>query len=180
VGAVIGAVVFLGAAQAQAQQFGKQGDISFAGDRLMGFYIADADRADSQFTMGIAGPPLCCSIFQSPRLGIDGFIIDHLSLGGSIWIWHYSGPDRTGLLFGPRVGYAIPFSEHFGIWPRGGLTFWNTSRDDNDGIALTAEAMFYATPGEWGFLFGPTLDFEFDDPNWRSFGLIAGGVFGWL
>lgn len=170
-------------AHASAQVFSKQGDISFAADRLMGVYIVDRDgpNNNSDFLFGLGGPPGWGNFqYQMPRLGIDGFVIDHLSLGGSVTIGHDGNSDNTGFMLEPRVGYAIPIGGHFGFWPRGGITVWNGNRNNDDGVALTFEAPFWGAPSDWGFLFGPTFDFQFDNPHWHDFGLIAAGVFGWL
>jgi hypothetical protein len=183
-GMVAAATIFAGA-PALAQEFGQSGDVSFAADRLMGLYLLD--EVGDGVTLGLGGPPFGGFIYTMPRLGIDFFIIDGLSLGGSVVIWagdddRVDGDDDFGgIMFEPRVGYAINFSDSFGIWPRGGLTIWNI--EDFDGMALTAEAMFYGIPGDqWGFLFGPTLDIELvgDGSEGLAFGLIAAGVFGWL
>jgi hypothetical protein len=176
-----GLVVSLCHDRVQAQTFGQQGDVSFAAERLMGLYIVDADGRDSDFALGFGGPPPCCfGPFNSPRLGIDGFIIDSLSLGGSLVVGHDADPDNTWFLVAPRVGYAIGIGRSFGFWPRGGLTLWNGNGNDDGGVALTGEALFYGTPDQWGFLFGPTLDFQVDDPHWHALGLMTAGVFGWL
>ena len=65
------------------------------------------------------------------RAAVDGFIIDRLSLGGSIGFYSQSGDaDGSGFLIYPRVGYVIPISNVFSFWPRGGFSymhFENTS-----------------------------------------------------
>jgi hypothetical protein len=184
--ATLAAATLLVTTPALAQEFGMQGDVSFAADRLMGLYILD-DTGNDGLSLGLGtGPWFGLSPYTITRLGIDFFVIDSLSLGGTLAfvLGDNEGPgddDWNGFLLHPRVGYAIGFSDSFGIWPRGGITFWDI--EGNNEVALTAEAMFYATPGEkWGFLFGPTLDLgiagDFDET--LAFGLVAAGVFGWL
>lgn len=179
---------------ALAQEFGKSGDVSFAADRLMGVYFAS--EGDFDFTvLGIgSGPMGFAHPYTTGRLGIDFFVIDQLSLGGSLAIVHFNGEDdgpgdndATGFLIAPRVGYVINFTDSFGFWPRGGFTFRNGDDDGffffDDEFALTLEAIFFATPGDaWGFNFGPTLDVGLagDDDEGLVFGLLTGGVFGWL
>jgi hypothetical protein len=70
--------------------------------------------------------------------GVDYFVIDNLSIGGEVLFGltgssvtthpRNGGPDVTadgpsGTYFGimPRVGYNIPLSSLFSIWPRGGI-----------------------------------------------------------
>lgn len=169
------------AAHASAQTFGRRGNFSFAADRLMGLYLFDADGQNTEFIMGLGGPPRAgMGEFNSPRLGLDGFVTNGLSIGGSLWIWHHGNADWTGFLVAPRVGYAIPIGRHFGFWPRGGLTLWDGNHRDDDGVALTGEALFWGSPDKWGFLFGPTLDFQLNHAHAHSLGLLAAGVFGWL
>ena len=102
---------------------------------------------------------------------VDGFVIDRLSLGGSLAFFTQSGDaDGDGVLFSPRVGYAIPLSSVFTFWPRGGFTFLKLGEASLFG--LTAEAMFVAQPKpNWGILFGPTFDLGFigdagNDVDW--------------
>lgn len=178
---LMGLLACLSSAHASAQTFGRRGDISFAADRLMGVYIVDRDRANSDFIFGLGGPPGSgFGQYNAPRLGIDGFITNGLSLGGSLVVGHDGNSDSTGFLFTPRVGYAIPIGTHFGFWPRGGLTLWDGNHANDGGFAVTGEALFWATPADWGFLFGPTLDFQLDNPHTHAFGLMTGGVFAWL
>src|SRR6185503_15220765 len=70
-------------------------------------------------------------VYQAPRIGFDYFIINGLSLGGSFTIVSISTDAGSGtdILFAPRVGYAYMFSDMFGIWPRGGFSYWHQSVD---------------------------------------------------
>jgi hypothetical protein len=85
------------------------------------------------------------------------------------------------------VGYVIGFDDTWGFWPRGGVTFtsWDFNRPggEDDEVALSFEATFFATPVEhFGFNFGPALDLGLagDGDEAVSIGVFAGGVFGWL
>jgi hypothetical protein len=126
---------------------------------------------------------------QSPyhwgRAAVDGFIIDRLSLGGSIGFYSQSGDaDDSGVLLYPRVGYVIPISNVFSFWPRGGFSFLRW--DEASLFGFAAEAMFVASPHEdWHILFGPTFDFGFagsrdDNRDWSHFsiGFPAVGLMG--
>jgi hypothetical protein len=86
-----------------------------------------------------------------PRLSFDYFVIDGLTLGGSLGYISLGGtqsvtkfntpagpaalpPDHdhtsvTGFAFAPRVGYAYMFNDVIGIWPRGGFTYFHYSSE---------------------------------------------------
>jgi hypothetical protein len=191
-GVAIGAATLFGAAPAMAQAdvFGKQMDVAFGADRLFGISFAhrrdedrcgpgnrreDCEHDTTGFGLGWRGRD-AQTPFDVPRFAFDIFVIDSLSVGGSVGYASYStdrdpGPaiagdggdvDRTEWLFSPRVGYVIMFTDNFGFWPRGGITY-HSRKDDPDGRrrdrehgwALTFEAMFVWTPVQhFGFAFG--------------------------
>ncbi len=182
---------------AEAQSLGRKHDITFAADRLFGFYGIDTDldpgtdRDMTSYGLAYQSP---IGLFDVPRLGIDFFLIQQLSIGGSIG-WFVYDPDApgnndedvSGFIFSPRIGYVIPFNAEWGIWPRGGLTY--ASRDRNDvyhATAFTLEAHFYYMPAPAvGFMLGPVLDLGFSgerripgnqdaDYEERLFGLAFG------
>jgi hypothetical protein len=92
---------------------------------------------------------------------LDVFIVDRLSMGGSLGIYAQPGGFAgTGFLLSPRVGYDIPLSKIFTVWPRGGLTF--VKQDELTLLGVSLEPMFVLWPRpNLGVLLGPTLDFEF-------------------
>ena len=142
---------------ALAQPFGAQGDAAFSAERLFGINgthvyeeletpqgppgALDEEAEDSfiGINFGWRGPLAPqLSPFDSPRLSFDYFIVDGVSVGGSLG--YASGSDDTedfadqetpvstpsdysSFIFAPRGGYAFMFSETVGIWPRGGLTY---------------------------------------------------------
>jgi hypothetical protein len=182
--------VALLAPAARAQRFGRSGDVSLGADRLSGIYAFDEGADYTVFALG-AGPVYGSHPYTTPRLGVDVFVIDHLSIGGSLAFWAYSdgddegpgnrGDDDSGFLLYPRVGYALSFNDTFGFWPRGGLTF--RSFNGNDEVALSFEAMFFAVPVQnFGITFGPTLDAGLAGEGDEALvlGIIAGGLFGYL
>jgi len=90
-----------------------------------------------------------------------------------------------------------------GIWPRGGITYWSDSFDDQDDnlgdqdsneFGLTLEFHLVLVPIEHvGITVGPVLDFMFagevDRPNpnaqdpdlhTTSFGIAVAGMFGYI
>lgn len=185
-------------AAAQEETFGTQGRFIIAGERLVGYTVMKTERkwsvgntdrtekwTDTQFDLTMKGS--VHDPFAAPRLAFDYFIIDGLSLGGSIgyashthegkWTQgNQAGDDadesENGWLFAPRVGYCYMFSPVVGIWPRGGFTYWTfhaesdppgggpTDEDDANGFNFSAEAMLAIAPvPHAAFLVGPTLDF---------------------
>jgi hypothetical protein len=117
-----------------------------------------------------------------PRLALDYFVIEGVSLGGSFVYINQSteietdagsadGPTESTLLIHPRVGYAYAFDETFAIWPRLGITWFSSDTETPDptggpttttttsGLDLTGEIMLGISPIEnFAFLVGPYLD----------------------
>lgn len=173
--------------EASAQtSFGDKGDFSFAIERAMGLYsghlrfeqpgaIPDQTIDTSGIELGIGGGGLPHPS-QMARIGVDGFVIDHLSLGGSIGFASYGDDlDQSVFLLAPRVGYFAGISRHVGFWGRGGFTFYSVEGDDPDfsQLMFTAEAMFTFAPNDgFAFLVGPVLDLGFAggwDPGDESY-----------
>jgi len=193
--------VSLGAASAAAQAapggFGSSGQFTIGAERLFGFISASqntetelagvtAEETNSvtQFSLlGFHGAfPL--SPYSHPRVGFDYFVIDRLSVGGSLIFMTRSteveaeaggqsqsndGPSTTAFLFAPRAGYAFMFNDTIGIWPRLGFTYYSISNeletpagnfeDSENGLALAIEGLFVIAPmPNFGFTVGPTLD----------------------
>jgi hypothetical protein len=182
---LIFAMASLAAKPSQAQAFYASGKVSVALERAFGIHhvnghVEDNDSGDeidySHTTVGF-GWGGSTSHFHDSRAAVDGFVTDRLSLGGALGFFSQSGDaDLNGFLISPRVGYAVPISEAFTFWPRGGLTYM--SRGDASQFALTGEAMFVAVPrAGWGILFGLTLDLgitgetQEDDDDWREFAI---------
>jgi len=194
----VGAALVCSCPLAMAQDFGSQGTVTLSAERVFGlnwthsrreFPNNNVDRS-SITTFGI-GWYRSESAFNNPRAAADFFVIDRLSLGGSLgfYLWGDDG-DRQGIIFAPRVGYAAPLSEAISIWPRGGLTFYSEEPpgggDDYTQFALSGECMFTFFPQDtWAILAGPTLDLGLtgdegdNDFSQYSFGIHAGimGVF---
>jgi hypothetical protein len=211
VAAMIGAAAMLGAGPALAQQtFGPQGTAAFSGDRLFGMYAGseevetpggDFETDYTSFGFAWQGPSHF-SPFTVPRLGFDYFVIDSLSIGGSIAYATYDvdppGPpeaEGSAFIFAPRVGYVWMFSDVIGFWLRGGFTYHSYDNEgifagDESGFAFTADPMFVITPtAHFGFVLGPVIDFTITgeretgagdvDVNYANFG-IAMGPMGWF
>lgn len=176
--------VSLGARESSAQSFYDRGKISVALERGFGVHYTsqnedpegpgnDRDRDGASIGVLWYG---ALTPYHWTRAAIDGFIMDRLSLGGSIAFYTQVGDfDDDGFLFAPRVGYALPLSQMFTFWPRGGVTFWDQGNRSVFGISL--EGMFVFSPNpNWGVLFGPTLDWGFiggagNDVDYSEFSL---------
>lgn len=192
---LVSAAVLLGAPAAYAQDFGKEGQIAIGAERLFGVVhtitnaeVGDADITYTQTNISLlmaranstVGPAFPLG-YSFPRIGGDYFVIDSLSVGGSLGIYTHSGNVETevmgmsqdndtgsitGFLFQPRVGYALMFTEMLGIWPRGGITFLSESGEEpnNDersasALAFTIDCPLVINPvPHVAFGIGPTLD----------------------
>ena len=92
----------------------------------------------------------------APRLSVDAFPIDGLSLGGSFTVHHgavsfngngsvataISSEEETAFLIAPRIGYAYMFTDVIGLWPRGGLTYAHLSDTPDSGAGGTSKHLF--------------------------------------
>ena len=168
---------------ASAQAFGNQGDLAFSAERLMGIDFYDEEFSATVIGLGISR--FAVSPYHLARLGVDYFVIDNLSVGGSIGfgLVDPEGARNTtsGAMIAPRVGYALEFSKVFGFWPRGGFTYRNFGSDEE--FAFTLEAMFYAAPVEhFAITFGPLMDLGIAGTGQeaKSFSLISAGLVGWI
>lgn len=192
------------------------GTIALGAERLTGFFhstdsVGNTDVTRNKISLlgeSSTGP------YDLPRIGIDGFIIDGLSLGGTIALAHTgvttktsAGPingsvdsSETDFLFAPRVGYALMFSEHVGIWPRGGFSYFlATTSVDNGGssslhyfsLNIDCPFLFKLAPN-FAITAGPVIDVSFEgsrktepngpgvsvtaDASTAAFGIAAGLV----
>jgi hypothetical protein len=128
------------------------------------------------------------------RPAVDYFLIDHLSLGAFVGVDYASTQAGSSTTFGlgPRVGYDIPFSERFSVWPKAGLSFNSTSVtiDAVDGLPesstsntalglnLFVPIMFHTNHYFVGF--GPSLDTDLTGDAKRTTVAIRLSVGGWL
>jgi hypothetical protein len=206
---LFGAAVLFGSNTAFAQEFGSKGDVAFAAERLFSIHgtHTDEERADGNdrdvdhtgIGFGWQGQAIP-SPHDVPRLGFDFFVIDRLSIGGTIAYATTSveydddgDTDAAYFLLSPRVGYAYMFSRVFGIWPRGGVAYHSMKVEDDtwNGFGFSFECMFPISPTpHFAFEIGPTFDFDFTgsfDPDngpdgdfkQRAIGLRF-GLLGWL
>ncbi|HET9932312.1 MAG TPA: hypothetical protein VFQ35_16525 [Polyangiaceae bacterium] len=176
-----------------ADEFGAPKTFSVSAERLSGVVFASETHdtagttvTSKRTTISFMGSALAgaVNVYSLPRIAFDVFPIKGLSLGGSLALINISANSETeaggissstdgtnifGLLFSPRVGYAVMFNPKVGIWPRGGFTYWWTKATPNDSSvdasqstsrwAVTLEAPFVISPAPHAAIYvGPTLD----------------------
>jgi hypothetical protein len=188
-------------AAALGSSFARAGTVAIGAERMFGFSRSsltvqqEQPPSDTEATTTLnrfsllgrtAFSPQFPSPYSTPRFGIDFFPIDGLSFGGSLTYVTESGETETetpagsqtedtdpgsGFLISPRVGYGLMFSEVFGIWPRGGITYFTAGEENKNaagqttsestikGLAATIEVPLIISPVDHvGFTIGPTLD----------------------
>jgi Outer membrane protein beta-barrel domain len=191
------------ASSAHAQELGQAGNLALSIERVFGFYVdnqtvdlgpVDAEADYTDLSLGWNHPP---SPLTAPRLGVDYFLNENLTLGGSFGVFSLNedtaagGTDVTGILFAARMGYALRLGHSFSFWPRGGFTYTNINADvnaaDRNLLALTLEGMFTMSPADgWAVLAGPIIDIGItgeaadNDLSETCFGVMFGllGYFG--
>lgn len=185
---------------AHADSFGESSSLQLGADRVMGvFFQRQSEKTDS---MGVSNESTDKyttvgvlamngeTVSAVPRLALDYFVADSVSVGGSfiyvtssasnVFSSDNNPSDTESDLYSrrifalhPRAGYVAPFNESWGVWPRGGLMFANrsmtvvTDADTNTEVtnsaatlALTLDAMFWATPVEHFIVMGgPFVDY---------------------
>jgi hypothetical protein len=191
-------VLFFAPRAARADELGNKQNLVFSAERLFGFYLDDqtvevGNRSEtSHFTVFGIGVGQEVSALTTPRLGVDYFITEHVTIGGNLGIVSLSGTPATttGVLLGARVGYDLRLGHSVSFWPRGGFTYTSVSVDNEPDswhvFALTLEAPFMLAPVEnFAFSVGPCLDLGFTGsrfgPDYTEvmFGLMF-GLSGWV
>ncbi len=189
---VVGALLV--SSSAGAAPLGTPGQLSLSAERLFGYSTVTETETDNDTDVEVSDTISgfgALSAYPShplnlPRLGIDYFPIAGLTLGGSITFMTYStsrevdgtegdGASTTIFSVSPRIGYALMFTDMVGLWPRGGITYYNQSTDieitnsltnetstvesSRSETALTLEAHLVIAPIDHvGITVGPTLD----------------------
>lgn len=185
--------VLLSASRALAQDFGAAGDFAISVERIFainGSKVHEENWVDGEpdyedtytgISIGWRGPsgnslggaPQASSNpFDMPRLAFDYFVIDRLSVGGSLgYATNNDGDDApeafgadstSALLFSPRAGYAFMFSEAVGFWPQGGFSYYSTTHDESHtekGLSFTLNLPLLFSPvNHLAFMAGPYVD----------------------
>lgn len=179
---------------ASLDNIGEESQITFGVDRVMGVSFDRAtvtpDKGDDTIVKNTT-----VSLFGSygaqtgnfPRLSLDFFVVESVSVGGSLLYATSSGETEVGstsadtgttttFAIAPRVGYAMAFDETFSLWPRAGITYFSHATETpgsgsgatktpgstttTSGLALTVEAMVGISPIEhFAILAGPYVDY---------------------
>jgi len=147
------------AGEAQAANAVPKGTFKLGAERLAGFGV----------TFGPGDPFFATGLFvgnaaelQFPRVGADFFIIDGLSLGGTLGL-AYRGDSNVfmGIVL-PRVGYAFALSPSIDFWPRGGIGIRGTDPGGSAAILDFEGAFIWNINPVVGLEFGPALDANLD------------------
>jgi hypothetical protein len=147
-----------------------KGTFALGAERITGVFHSDEKigNAPSHGTTAIAlfgnssDSPLA-GAWQLPRLAFDFFITNGLSLGGSFIVLSRSpeGSNQTDFVVAPRVGFGYMFTRVIGIWPRGGISYWHSSRS-TDNARASADAHSFAFDLDVPLLIAPTRSFAIE------------------
>lgn len=177
----------------QESRLGQRGQVALSAERMFGFTQTSSSGSSRTFTtlsfMGNSGYEFLATPYSIPRLAVDVFPIDGLSLGfgGTIANISRSGADDSLTIIGlyPRIGYALNITKAFSFWPRAGISYVNFD-DGGDSahiLAGTIEAQFVVGVPHFGFMFGPVADIGLDatesDGKITQLG-IQTGLVGWF
>ncbi len=152
-----------------------RGTFVLSAEHLTG--VIHDDLKSNGATLGITTIALfgyqATTVFDMPRIAFDGFVIDGLSIGGSLAVYQASfglsgqnSQSYTDVLIAPRVGYAYLFSRSVGIWPRAGFSYWHRGFSDaaasTHAFAFDADCplVFFPAP-HFAITVGPILDVSF-------------------
>ncbi|MBK8999654.1 MAG: hypothetical protein IPM35_28390 [Myxococcales bacterium] len=171
---------------------GEEQQITFGVDRIMGISfdraVVSPDqggdvtlKATNVALFGNPGGGSEAPSLMIPRLSLDFFVVESISVGGSLLYFSQSteqetsagsndGPTTTTFAIAPRVGYAMAFDETFSIWPRAGITYFSSKTEEEgtggtdtltiSGLDLTLEVPVGISPIEnFAILVGPYVDF---------------------
>ncbi len=140
-----------------------QGTFTVAAERLAAsnFHVANGFTLWHNQFFGAPG----WTPFDTPRLGVDYFVIDGLSIGGHFGLGYYGADNNDGAYVAllPRVGYAFSLSRSIDFWPRGGIGLV-AGDAAADSAVLGFEGMFLANIKDFFAIeFGPAIDVPFSD-----------------
>jgi hypothetical protein len=206
--AVAALITVFGASEAFAQEggrnaLGSKGDLAIGAERLFGIgngtqtVEVDGVSLDTDYSVvGFlwSGAASTQTLYLAPRVSIDYFPIDGLSVGGSVGYLSTkvsvgdSSATSSGFIFAPRVGYLLPIGDSFGFWPRGGFTYYNLTDPDRNQFSLGAQLDFVIGPtaplaftiglvGDFGVTGSTSIqgrDLDYTDRMWGiTFGMVG-------
>jgi hypothetical protein len=153
------------ASPAEAMDAVRKGTMRLAAERMATIGARVNDPASFELILLPTLASQGIGTIQYPRAAFDYFIIDGLSIGGSVGLSYFSaGAGSFGLAILPRVGYAFDLSPTFEFWPRGGvgLQFVDAGGGSSSSAVMTLEGMFLmeiVPHAKWEF--GPFIDASF-------------------
>jgi hypothetical protein len=204
-----GLVSSLAGTAAAADRLNDGGRFVVSGERLFGVgWVKETassmgvDQSQSITSISFLMKATDVNPFAASRMAFDGFVVDGLSLGGSVGYSGFStstsgvantsgGPSIHSWSISPRIGYAYMFNDTVGLWPRLGITYVNQSvstsvtvagmtvggDSTNDFIALSAEVPLAITPVPHTLItIAPTLDWAFTGSGPSNTDLTAIGL----
>ena len=177
---LIAGLAFSRVARAQEVPFAVRSQLAVSTERLFGLTWTrfKSERSMAETTLSInrvaVTAPALFTTYSAPRLALDFFVAEGLSVGLAMSYFHSSNQPESdlsgnynGILAAPRVGYAHAFDSVVALWPRVGFTYehiWaaaDSSRSGStvDQLALTLECPLVITPlPHLAVLVAPTLD----------------------
>lgn len=124
------------------------------------------------------------------RPAVDYFVIDHLSVGLFTGVDYAKAEDasKTTYGIGPRVGYDIPFTPRFSLWPKVGFSFNSTTlktetpsiSETNSGLALNLFAPVMYHTNHYFVGLGPAFDTDLSGDMKATTFAVRLNVGGWL
>jgi hypothetical protein len=140
--------------------FGERGQLAIMGEAGALFTHTSVSGQDGSTTTIVVRP------------AIDYFVIDHLSIGAFTGVQYSGTPTGSTTTYGigPRVGYDIPFTDRFSVWPKAGLSFNSTTvkfdstpitpstSESNTAMALDLYVPLMFHSHHYFVGFGPSLD----------------------
>ena len=200
---LVPAALFIGlvsaASTARAGDLLQPKTIIISAENLTELNVVSVSGPDAQIVggtyFGLLGNSVHRAPYDVPRLAVDAFVTDRITVGGALTVGRFA-PERGGNLtiftISPRAGFMLPLTANIGFWPRGGFTYYN---DDEAGLtvsgfALNLEAMFvFKLIDHFAIVAGGVVDIGLTgsaseggvsaDERISDFGLRA-GVMSWL
>lgn len=182
-GLMLGTMMIASSMDAAATPFAEKGAFVIGGEQLAGFGVSKLEFAEGDVSstyVSLLGNNSGLTPFDMPRLAFDFFVIDRLSIGGTVTYARETLEVTTGsvsmeqpsvstFVFSPRVGFGTRITDRLGFWVRGGITYFRGDQEigntdtDWSGINLNidpAVLVFLSDAVALGV--GPTLNVPLD------------------